>query len=323
MMSDEHLLDAYSEAVIRAVELVSPAVVNIDTGHRRDAAGHPASHATAHTGSGFCFTSDGYVLTNSHVVHGAASINVTLADGHRMRADLAGSDPDTDLAVIRLAASDLAAATLGDSQQIRVGQLAIAIGSPLGYQSSVTAGIVSALGRSLRGQSGGLIDNVIQTDAAMNPGNSGGPLVSSRGEVIGVNLATIMPAQGLCFAIAVNTAKLVASQLIAQGRVVRAYIGMAAQNVPLSSRVIRFHKLTRRSGVLTASISVGGPANRAGLRQGDVLVGFAGSPVGGIDDLQRLLTGQRIGQPTSATILRGSDKITLNMIPQSRPPLPA
>jgi S1-C subfamily serine protease len=318
MMSEEHLLDAYSEAVIHAVELVSPAVVNIDAGHRRDGSGF-----AAHTGSGFCFTSDGYVLTNSHVVHGATSINVTLADGRHQQADLVGDDPDTDLAVIRLPANDLAAANLGDSQLVRVGQLAIAIGSPLGYQSSVTAGIVSALGRSLRGQSGGLIDNVIQTDAALNPGNSGGPLVSSRGEVIGVNIATIMPAQGLCFAIAVNTAKLVAGQLIAQGRVVRAYIGMAAQNVPLSSRVARFHKLTRRSGVLTASISSGGPADRAGLRQGDVLVGFAGSAVGGIDDLQRLLTGERIGQPASATILRGSDKITLEMVPQSRPPLPA
>jgi S1-C subfamily serine protease len=316
MISEENLLDAYSEAVIRAVELVSPAVVNIEAGPRRELNG-------GHTGSGFCFTTDGYVLTNSHVVHGATSIHVTLADGRHQHAELIGDDPDTDLAVIRLPAHDLTAANLGDSQQIRVGQLAIAIGSPLGYQSSVTAGIVSALGRSLRGQSGGLIDNVIQTDAALNPGNSGGPLVSSRGEVIGVNIATVMPAQGLCFAIAVNTAKLVAGQLIAQGHVVRAYIGMAAQNVPLSSRVARFHKLARRSGVLTASVSSGGPADRAGLRRGDVLVGFAGSPVGGIDDLQRLLTGERIGQPASATILRGSEKLTLEMVPQSRPPLPA
>lgn len=318
-MPDEHLLDAYSEAVIHAVELVSPAVINIEAGHRRDANGSGG----AHSGSGFCFTPDGYILTNSHVVHGAVVINVTLSDGRHLRAELIGDDPDTDLAVIRVVANDLPAANLGDSQQIRVGQLAIAIGSPLGYQASVTAGIVSALGRSLRGQSGGLIDNVIQTDAALNPGNSGGPLVSSRGEVIGVNIATIMPAQGLCFAIAVNTAKLVAGQLISRGRVVRAYIGMAAQNVPLSSRVARFHKLARRSGVLTASISMGGPADRAGLRQGDVLVGFAGSPIGGIDDLQRLLTGERIGQPAFATVLRGSEKIILEMVPQSRPPAPA
>jgi S1-C subfamily serine protease len=319
MLSDEQLFDAYSEAVIHAVELVSPAVVNIEA-RRRATEGHGNG---AHTGSGFCFTPDGYVLTNSHVVHGTDSINVTLTDGRRLRADLIGDDPDTDLAVIRVAANDLLPATLGDSQQIRVGQIAIAIGSPLGYQSSVTAGIVSALGRSLRAQSGGLIDNVIQTDAALNPGNSGGPLVSSRGEVIGVNTATIVPAQGLCFAIAVNTAKLVASQLISQGRVVRAYIGMAAQNVPLSARVARFHKLAKRSGVLAASITRGGPADRAGLREGDVLVGFATSTVGGIDDLQRLLTGERVGQPITVTVLRGSEKLSFEVVPESRPPRPA
>jgi len=321
MLSDEQLFDAYSEAVIHAVELVSPAVVNIEA-RRRATDSHGHSNG-AHTGSGFCFTPDGYVLTNSHVVHGTDSINVTLTDGRRLRGDLIGDDPDTDLAVIRVAANDLSPATLGDSQQIRVGQLAIAIGSPLGYQSSVTAGIVSALGRSLRAQSGGLIDNVIQTDAALNPGNSGGPLVSSRGEVIGVNTATIVPAQGLCFAIAVNTAKLVASQLITQGRVVRAYIGMAAQNVPLSARVARFHKLTRRSGVLAASVTPGGPADRAGLREGDVLVGFAASPVGGIDDLQRLLTGERVAQPITVTVLRGPEKLSLEVVPESRPPRPA
>ncbi|HTT75044.1 MAG TPA: trypsin-like peptidase domain-containing protein [Candidatus Binataceae bacterium] len=318
ILPDEQLLDAYSEAVIHAVELVSPAVINIEARRRTE------SHASgAHTGSGFCFTPDGYVLTNSHVVHGADSINVTLTDGRRLRADLIGDDPDTDLAIIRIAANDLFAAILGDSQQIRVGQLAIAIGSPLGYQSSVTAGIVSALGRSLRAQSGGLIDNVIQTDAALNPGNSGGPLVNSRGEVIGVNTATIVPAQGLCFAIAVNTAKLVAGQLITQGRVVRAFIGMAAQNVPLSARVARFHKLDKRSGVLAASVTPGGPADRAGIREGDVLVGFANSPVGGIDDLQRLLTGERIGQPNPVTVLRGSEKLSFEVVPESRRPHPA
>jgi S1-C subfamily serine protease len=321
MLSDDQLFDAYSEAVIHAVELVSPAVVNIEA--RRRAADGQGHANGAHTGSGFCFTPDGYVLTNSHVVHGTDLISVTLTDGRRLRAELIGDDPGTDLAVIRVAANDLSPATLGDSQQIRVGQLAIAIGSPLGYQSSVTAGIVSALGRSLRAQSGGLIDNVIQTDAALNPGNSGGPLVSSRGEVIGVNTATIVPAQGLCFAIAVNTAKLVAGQLIAQGRVVRAYIGMAAQNVPLSARVARFHKLTKRSGVLAATITRGGPADRAGLREGDVLVGFAASPIGGIDDLQRLLTGEHVGQPITVTVLRGSEKLNFEVVPESRPPRPA
>jgi S1-C subfamily serine protease len=318
MLSDDQILDAYSEAVIHAVELVSPAVVNIEA-RRRTGDDHSNG---AHTGSGFCFTPDGYVLTNSHVVHGTNLINVTLTDGRRLRADLIGDDPDTDLAVIRIAANDLLAATLGDSQQIRVGQLAIAIGSPLGYQSSVTAGIVSALGRSLRAQSGGLIDNVIQTDAALNPGNSGGPLVSSRGEVIGVNTATILPAQGLCFAIAVNTAKLVAGQLISQGRVVRAYIGMAAQNVPLSARVARFHRLTKRSGVLAAAITHGGPADRAGLREGDILVGFSTSPVSGIDDLQRLLTGERVGKPITVTVLRGSEKLSFEVVSESRPPRP-
>ncbi|MGA2409167.1 MAG: trypsin-like peptidase domain-containing protein [Candidatus Binataceae bacterium] len=321
-MSEVRLLDAYSEAVIHAVEVVSPAVVNIEVAHRRNGA-EPGRGSGVHSGSGFCFTPDGYVLTNSHVVHGAGEIKVTLSDGRRLHAQMIGDDPDSDLAVIRVGANDLPAAFMGDSQQIRVGQLAIAIGSPLGYQSSVTAGVVSALGRSLRAQSGSLIDNVIQTDAALNPGNSGGPLVSSRAEVIGVNTATIMPAQGLCFAIAVNTAKLVAGQLISQGRVLRAYIGMAAQNVPLPARVVRFHKLAKPSGVLAAAITAGGPADRAGLKQGDIIVGFDDGPVGGIDDLQRLLTAERVGQRTEVTLLRGTEKVTAEVMPESRPPRPS
>jgi S1-C subfamily serine protease len=214
----------------------------------------------------------------------------------------------------------LAAAPLGDSQRIRVGQLVVAIGNPYGFQCTVTAGVVSALGRSLRSRSGRLIDNVVQTDAALNPGNSGGPLVSSRAEVIGVNTATIMPAQGLCFAIAINTAKFVASRLIKDGRIVRGYIGTAGQNVELPRRVVRYHKLAVKSGVMIASVEPQSPAQRAGLRQGDVIVAFGGSHVSGIDDLQRLLTGDCVGVRSELGVIRGTESLTLEIVPsESRP----
>jgi len=330
---DSELFDAYSQAVIHAAEVVSPAVVYIEVTRRprttqRESRGAdgaalerlphpPGPHST---GSGFIFTPDGYVLTNSHVVRGAGRIDVALSDGRRSQADLVGDDPDTDLAVIRIGAGDLVAARLGDSQTIRVGQLAIAIGNPYGFQYSVTAGVVSALGRSLRSQSGRLIDNVLQTDAALNPGNSGGPLVSSRAEVIGVNTASIVPAQGICFAIAINTAKFVAAQLIRDGRVERAWLGIAGQNVDLHRRVVRFHDIKTPSGVMAASVEIDSPADRAGIKRGDVIVAFGGHTVAGSDDLQRLLTGDQVGARSAITVIRGTEKSLLEIVPGSRPP---
>jgi S1-C subfamily serine protease len=273
------------------------------------------------TGSGFIFTPDGFILTNSHVVHKASRIEVALLDGSRYQASLIGDDPDTDLAVIRITAPNLIPARLGDSQSIRVGQLLIAIGNPFGFQTTVTAGVASALGRSLRGTSGRLIDNVIQTDAALNPGNSGGPLVNARGEVVGVNTAIIRPAQGICFAIAVNTAKLVASQLIQKGSITRGYLGVGGQDIPLHRRVVRYHGLEREEGILVISVEPGSPADEAGLREGDVIVSIGGQAVSGLDDLHRLLTEERIGVHTSLTLIRRfSEKIEAVVRPSARRP---
>ena len=262
------------------------------------------------------FTPDGFVLTNSHVVHGASRVRVTLSDGRQFDAQPVGDDPDTDLAVIRINATNLLPAALGDSQKIRVGQVAIAIGNPYGFQCSVTAGVVSALGRSLRSNSGRLIDNIIQTDAALNPGNSGGPLVNSLGEVIGINTAVILPAQGICFAIAVNTAKFVAGRLIRDGKIRRSYIGVAGQNVPLHRRVVRFHRLPVEQGVLVVSVEDNSPAQKAGLQEGDLIVGYAAQVVSGIDDLHRLLTDERLGVRSQVTILRGTEKQLLWIVPE-------
>ncbi len=314
--SEEALFDAYSRAVIGAAGRVSPSVVHIES--LRPAPG--PSHATevSATGSGFVFTPDGFILTNSHVIHDAQRLTVTLHDGRRCDAALVGDDPDTDLAVIRIDSKRLPAAPLGDSSAIRVGQLVVAIGNPLGFQCTVTAGVVSALGRSLRSQSGRLIDDVIQTDAALNPGNSGGPLVSSRGEVIGVNTAIIMPAQGLCFAIAVNTARFVASRLLRDGKVRRSYIGLGGQNVPIQRRVVRFHSLALESGVLVLHVEGGSPAEKTGLSRGDIIVGFDGIPVAGIDDLHRLLSSDRVGTRVLLEVLRGTEKISLEVIPEEK-----
>jgi S1-C subfamily serine protease len=302
---DGELLDAYSSAVIHAAEAVSSAVVNIEVHRRGGQAG----------GSGFVFTPDGFILTNSHVVSRATRLGVTLADGRHVQAELIGDDPETDLAVVRIAAASLTPARLGDSRRVRVGQLAIAIGNPYGFQCTVTAGVVSALGRSLRSQSGHLIDNVIQTDAALNPGNSGGPLVTSRGEVIGVNSAVILPAQGICFAIAVNTATFVASCLIRDGQVRRSYLGLAGQTVPLPRRLVRLHGLANEHGVRIMSIEAHSPAATARLQGGDVIVSYAGRPVEGIDDLHRLLTGDQVGMPSEVGVIRRTEKLVLTIVP--------
>ncbi|PYR97410.1 MAG: serine protease [Acidobacteria bacterium] len=303
------LLDAYSEAVIAASERVSPSVVNIEVRQQGRQGG---------SGSGFVFTPDGFVLTNSHVVHAANKIEVTLPDGERYEADKIGEDPDTDLAVVRITAPNSVPATLGDSQSTRVGQLVIAIGNPYGFQATVTSGVVSALGRSLRSQSGRLIDNVIQTDAALNPGNSGGPLVTSNGEVIGVNTAVIRPAQGICFAIAINTAKFVAGRLIKDGRIQRGFIGVAGQNVPLHRMLVRGHHLPVSSGVFVAGIEPDSPAARAGLREGDLIVGFNDQPIPDIDALHRALTDYESRARANLTVLRGTEKIVLDIVPLVR-----
>jgi S1-C subfamily serine protease len=308
--NDGALLDAYSEAVASAAQRVSPSVVNIEVFRQKG-----ASEAPAGTGTGFVFTPDGFVLTNSHVVAHAHRISVTLLDGRHAEGALVGSDPHSDLAVVRIGASALAAAALGDSARLRVGQLAIAIGSPYGFQCTVTAGVVSALGRSLRSQSGRLIDDVIQTDAALNPGNSGGPLVNSRGEVIGVNTAVILPAQGICFAIGINTAKYVAARLIRDGKIVRAYVGVAGMTAPLHRRVIRFFHLPRETGVMVTSVEPGSPADKAGVTPRDLIVAYGGSPVGAVDDLHRFLSEEQVGAKAELTVIRGTERLQLEIVP--------
>jgi len=313
--SDSALPDAYSNAVISASEKISPSVVKIDVAQAgRSRSGEPRERQGG--GSGFVFTPDGLILTNSHVVHRATRIQVSFSDGHRFPAHTIGDDPATDLAVIRIDAPQIVAAPLGDSQKLRVGQLAIAIGNPYGFQYTVTAGVVSALGRSLRSYSGRLIDDVIQTDASLNPGNSGGPLVTSDGRVVGVNTATIMGAQGLCFAIGINTAKFVAGRLLRDGRIRRAYIGVEAQTAPLHRRLVRFYDLLQESGVIVSAVTPGSPAQRAGLREGDVIVALDGKAVAGVDDLHRLLTDAHVGVSSSLTVLRWTEKLELQVVPQ-------
>jgi S1-C subfamily serine protease len=311
---DNDLLDAYSQAVVSAAEKVSPSVAKIEVIHTGRARNGEQRERQG-GGSGFVFTPDGLVLTNSHVVHESSRIQVSLPDGRRLPAHLIGDDPATDLAVVRIDAPNLTAVELGDSQKLRVGQLAIAIGNPYGFQYTVTAGVVSALGRSLRSYSGRMIDDVIQTDASLNPGNSGGPLVSSDGKVVGVNTATIMGAQGLCFAIGINTAKFVASRLLQRGRIRRAYIGVEAQTVPLHRRVVRFYELPKETGVIVLAPSAGSPAQQAGLREGDVIVAFNTQPVAGVDDLHRLLTEAQVGSSSTITIVRHTEKLELTIIP--------
>jgi S1-C subfamily serine protease len=322
---DRELLDAYSRTVTSVAEQVSASVVKIEVqgppppppdpkARRRAPGGEPGMGS----GSGFVVTPDGYVLTNSHVVSGARRITVVLAGGERAAASLVGDDPATDLAVVRIDGSHLPTLSFAPSSDLRVGQIAIAVGNPYGFDCTVTAGVVSALGRSLRTKSGHLVDDVIQTDAALNPGNSGGPLVDARGRVIGVNTAMIMPAQGICFAIASNTASFVMGKLIHEGRIRRAYLGVAGQSVPLHRRVVRFHGLPRESGVFVVSTEPGSPAARAGLRDGDLIVAYGDRPIAGIDDLHRLLTEEQAGKGASLTIIRDLKKQVLAVEPTLR-----
>jgi S1-C subfamily serine protease len=287
---DRELFDAYSHAVVSAVDAVGPSVVKVD--------------ASSGSGSGFIFAPDGLVLTNSHVISRAKRIGVTLPDGRDLVADLVGDDPHTDLAVLRVSAPDLIAAPFGDSSELRPGQLVIAIGNPFGFQHTVTAGVVSALGRSLRARTVRLMENLIQTDAALNPGNSGGPLVTSRAQVVGVNTAVILGGQGIAFAVPINTARYVVSSLLRDGRVRRSHLGVAGQDADIPRLIVRFHRLAHERGVTITAVSEGSAAAEAQLRPGDLIVEFADEAVRGIDDLHRLLTEERIGQLLPLKILR-------------------
>jgi S1-C subfamily serine protease len=320
----ENLLDAYSQAVVGASERVCPAVATIESyRHLREWRARTSRREVRGSGSGFVFTPDGFMLTNSHVVHQAAKVEAVLSDGRRLDADVVGDDPETDLAVLRIHGDNLPHLTLGDSSQLKVGQLVIAVGNPYGFQCTVTAGVVSALGRSFRAGSGRLIDNIIQTDAALNPGNSGGPLVDSRGDVVGVNTAVILPAQGLCFAIPVNTARFVAGFLIKEGRITRGKLGIAGQDVPLPRPLVRLHHLPVESGIRVIAIEDNGPADRYGMMEDDIIIGYGDQPISGIDDLHRVLTGAQVGVKSTVTVLRGSQKLSLEIVPDgSHPPRP-
>jgi S1-C subfamily serine protease len=313
---DQALLDGYSRAVIDVVDRVGPAVVRlaVQTG--------PAGTATrgrGGTGSGVVLSPDGLILTNSHVAGSASRIEVTAADGQDLHARLVGDDPDTDLALIRVDEPvTLPAATLGDSGLLRRGQLVIAIGNPLGFESTVTTGVVSALGRSLRSRNGRLIDDVIQTDAALNPGNSGGPLVSSRGEVVGINTAVIMGAQGICFAVAANTASFVLGELVRHGRVRRAFIGIAAQQTAIPPRRQRTFDLTQQSAVMIGTVEPDSAAARAGLKQNDIVIAIDDETIAGADDLVRALTGEKIGKDVALDVLRGTERLTVSIVPLER-----
>ena len=306
------LLDGYSRAVIGAVDRVGPAVLHLQISGVKDGSGA--------AGSGVVFTPDAYVLTNSHVVNGAGKITATFPDGRSLTANPVGDDPDTDLAVLRLDGETPTFAQLGDSRRLRVGQLVVAIGNPFGFQCTVTAGVVSALGRSLRTRSGRLIDSVIQTDAALNPGNSGGPLVTASGEVVGINTAIIGMAQGICFSISAATVEFVASRLIRDGRVRRCYIGVAGQSVPLPRRVVRFHELARETGVRVQSTAADGAARAAGMLSGDIIVAVDGVAVGDVDELHRLMTEERVGKPVPFTVLRLTQKLEITVTPRESAP---
>jgi S1-C subfamily serine protease len=304
--------------VVAAVERVGPAVVKVEVRASRG----KGQRAAGGSGSGFVFTPDGLILTNSHVVSGVASLNVTLTDGRMLDADVVGDDPHTDLAVLRVTAPALTAAPLGDSSALRPGQVVIAIGNPFGFQHTVTTGVVSALGRSLRARTVRLMENLIQTDAALNPGNSGGPLVTSRGDVVGVNTAVILGGQGIAFAVPINTAAWVISCLLRDGRVRRSHLGVAGHDSTIPRRLVREHALPRERGMTITAVTPKSPADAAGLRSGDVLIDFGGLPVAGADDLLRQLTDERIGIPTPVRILRNGAPRRVIVTPGESPDLP-
>ena len=308
-LKDAGLLDAYSATVTEVAARASPAVVKIDA-QKRGRGG---------SGSGFVFTANGYILTNSHVVSGAARLDVTLHDGRRFAGETVGDDPHTDLAVVRVKADGLPVLPLGESRTLKPGQLAIAIGNPYGFSYSVTAGVVSALGRSLRSESGRLMDDIIQTDAALNPGNSGGPLVDSLGRAVGVNSAVILPAQGLCFAIPIDTAKFVAGRLIEHGRIRRGWLGLGGQNVAVPRGLARRLGVEAESGVLVIAVEPGGPAADAGVEEGDLVTGFDGRPVRGIDDLHRAMTEEAVGRAARLTVVRETGAEDLRVVPREAP----
>jgi S1-C subfamily serine protease len=316
---DQALLDAYSRAVIDVVDHVGPAVVGLAV--RPNSSQGRGREARGGSGSGVVVAPDGLILTNSHVagaVGGAARIAVTTADGQDLHARLVGDDPDTDLALIRVDEPvTLPAAPLGDSKRLKRGQLVIAIGNPLGFESTVTTGVVSALGRSLRSRTGRLIDDVIQTDAALNPGNSGGPLVSSHGEVVGINTAVIMGAQGICFAVAANTASFVLGELVRHGRVRRAFIGISAQQMAIPRR-LRRAGLMQDNAVMVGTVESASAADRAGLKAGDIVLSLDGIGITGADDLIRALTGEKIGKNVALDVLRGTERLTISLVPEER-----
>jgi S1-C subfamily serine protease len=320
---DQALLDAYSRAVIDVVDRVGPAVVGLSVrSNSTQTASGRGGRPQGGTGSGVIVAPDGLILTNSHVASAAGSapmVEVTTAEGQRLTARMVGDDPDTDLALLRVDESvTLPAARLGDSKRLKRGQLVIAIGNPLGFESTVTTGVVSALGRSLRARTGRLIDDVIQTDAALNPGNSGGPLVSSGGEIVGVNTAVIMGAQGICFAVAANTASFVLGELVRHGRVRRAFIGLSAQQIALPPRLRHAAGLEQQSAVMVSTVEAGGSVDRAGVKPGDIVLALDGSTVTGADDLVRLLTGEKIGERVALGVLRGGERLTISVVPQER-----
>ena len=313
---DGEFLDAYSEAVINAAEMISPSVVNVEVHHASPHSRISSKYYGAHgAGSGFIFTQDGFIITNSHVVHKAIQIDVALNNGRKMQAKLIGDDPYTDLAVIKIEATDIIPVKFGDSQSLKVGQLVVAIGNPFGFQCTITSGVVSALGRGLRTDSGRLIDGVIQTDAALNPGNSGGPLVNARGEVIGVNTAIIYPAQGICFAIPASVARFVAEKLIKDGRIRQGYLGMSGQDITPESNVIKTFGLQCEKGIMVMSVEKDGPADKVGLAKSDVITAFDDEPVESVDDLHRVLTEDKIDKKARLTVMRMSEKFTLEIVP--------
>lgn len=313
--TNDELLDAYSTAVTGAVDRVAPAVVKVVSRLARRRGSRSREDWREGGGSGFVFAPDGLVLTNAHVVEGAEQVAVALPDGRTCVASVIGLDADTDLAVLKISAPELHVVSLGDSHLLRVGQIVVAIGNPFGFHHTVTAGVVSATGRSLRARTGRMMTGLVQTDAALNPGNSGGPLVNTRGEVVGINTAVIMPAQGISFAVSADTARVIVPLLLRDGRVRRSYLGIAAQDVPLPRLLVRHYHLTHASGVLVTEVVANGPAARAGVRDGDLLIGFNGSPVQRTDDLHRLLTGEIAGTALPLRLLRGTELVTVEISP--------